>query len=45
MQVLDYEPFKRDVLKPGTRVSAVVRKDEQGVLRAGRLTLTVQATD
>jgi hypothetical protein len=42
MSVMDYEPLERAVLRPGTRVSAVVRKGEDGVARAGRLTLTPQ---
>jgi hypothetical protein len=39
MKITDYELLGRDVLKPGTEVSAVARKGEDGVLRAGRLTL------
>jgi hypothetical protein len=42
MKITDYELLERDVLKPGTRVSAVVRKGEDGVPRAGRLTLGSQ---
>jgi hypothetical protein len=42
MKITDYEPIERAVLKPGTQVSAVVRKAEDGVARAGRLTLTPQ---
>jgi ribosomal protein S11 len=42
MQVTDYELLGRGVLKPGTRVSAVVREGEDGVARAGRLTLNAQ---
>jgi hypothetical protein len=42
MKITEYEPLKREVLKPGTRVSAVVRKGDDGVSRAGRLTLTPQ---
>jgi hypothetical protein len=42
MSVMDYEPLERAVLRPGTRVSAVVRKGEDGVARAGRLTLNPQ---
>lgn len=40
MKITDYELFKRDVLQPGTMVSAVVRKGKDGVPRAGRLTLS-----
>ncbi|MCS0631158.1 hypothetical protein NX786_17635 [Telluria mixta] len=39
MTITGYEPLARGVLKPGTRVSAVVRKGEDGIPRAGRLTL------
>jgi hypothetical protein len=42
MQVTDYELLGRGVLKPGIRVSAVVRKGEDGVARAGRLTLNAK---
>jgi hypothetical protein len=42
MKITDYEPLGRAVLKPGIRVSAVVRKGEDGVARAGRLTLNAQ---
>lgn len=40
MQITDFELLDRSVLKPGTRVGAVARKGEDGVLRAGRLTLS-----
>ena len=40
MQITDYELLDRKVLKPGTRVGAVARKGDDGVLRAGRLTLS-----
>jgi hypothetical protein len=39
MTITDYALLKRDELKPGTRVSAVVRQGADGVARAGRLTL------
>ena len=39
MQVTDFMLLSRDVLKPGTKVGAVARRGEDGVLRAGRLTL------
>jgi hypothetical protein len=39
MTITDYELLKRDALKPGTQVSAVVRKGSDGVPRAGRVTL------
>jgi hypothetical protein len=39
MQITDYQLLPRDVLKPGLKVNAVARKGEDGVLRAGRLTL------
>jgi hypothetical protein len=42
MKVTDYELLGREVLTPGTRVSAVVRKGGDGVGRAGRLTLNAQ---
>jgi hypothetical protein len=39
VKVTNFDLLGREVLKPGTRVSAVARKDPDGVLRAGRLTL------
>jgi hypothetical protein len=39
VKVTDYVLLDRSVLKPGTQVGAVARKGEDGVLRAGRLTL------
>jgi hypothetical protein len=40
IKITGYTLLKRDVLKPGTKVGAVARKGEDGVLRAGRLTLS-----
>jgi hypothetical protein len=41
IKITGYDLLDRSkVLKPGTMVGAVARKDEKGVLRAGRLTLS-----
>jgi hypothetical protein len=40
MQITDFELLDRKVLTPGTKVGAVARKGDDGVLRAGRLTLS-----
>ena len=39
VKITNYELLSRDVLKPGTKIGAVARKGEDGVLRAGRVTL------
>lgn len=39
MTIIDYVAYGREVLVPGTKVSAVARRGDDGVLRAGRLTL------
>jgi hypothetical protein len=40
VKVTIFDLLGRNLLKPGTMVSAVARKGEDGVLRAGRLTLS-----
>ena len=40
VKVTDFQLLDRSVLKPGTKVGAVARKGDDGVLRAGRLTLS-----
>jgi len=42
VKVTDFQLLDRSVLKPGTQVGAVARKGDDGVLRAGRLTLPAQ---
>lgn len=39
MTITDYQLLRRDALTPGIKVGAVARKGQDGVLRAGRLTL------
>jgi hypothetical protein len=39
VKVTEFVLLSRDLLKPGTKVSGVTRKDDKGVPRAGRLTL------
>jgi hypothetical protein len=40
IKITGYDLLSRKVLKPGTKVGAVARKDANGVLKAGRLTLS-----
>ena len=42
MKVTGFDLLNRERLKPGVMVSAVVRQDPDGVLRAGRLVLSEQ---